>query len=243
MVQRAEHTAGAVPQTKLHGVLWRPLCTAGSGWLYSQCRMATMSELERALTGDATTGAEAQPSAEPERTTGFVSGPQPLRPPVPSHAIPRPAPAPIRRPEPAPKPRFGRTMTALKTVLPILQRALPLLEGNVASAVANLLAPMPLSSRVDLEPVERAIRSMHTDLEQLRDSHGEQTAALKRVDEQLAELKDAAERTADRQRELGDELHSLRRRVVVFAVLGLALLLASVGASVFLIVKTGALGR
>jgi hypothetical protein len=203
-----------------------------------------MSELERAQAEEAmTAGAEAQPSAEPERTAGFVSGPQPLRPTVPLHAIPRPVQTPIRRPEPQPKPRFGRTMNALKTILPIVQRALPLLEGNVASAVANLLAPMPQSSRVDLEPVERALRSVHTELEQLRGTHSEQTAALKRVDEQMAELKDAAERTADRQRELGDELHSLRRRMVVFAGVGLVLLAASVGASVFLILKTGALGR
>jgi hypothetical protein len=203
-----------------------------------------MSELERAQAEEAlTAGAEAQPSAEPERTAGFVSGPQPLRPTVPLHAIPRPVQSPIRRPEPQPKQRFGRTMNALKTILPIVQRALPLLEGNVASAVANLLAPMPQSSRVDLEPVERTLRSLHTELEQLRGTHSEQTAALKRVDEQMAELKDAAERTADRQRELSDEVNSLRRRMVVFAVLGLVLLAASVGASVFLILKSGALGR
>lgn len=205
--------------------------------------MATMSELERANADvPATAGAEAQSPAEQERPAGFVSGPQPLRPTTALHGLPLPQP-PIRRPEPEPKPRFGRTMNALKTILPILQRALPLLEGNVGSAVANLLAPMPQSSRVDLEPVERALRSVHTELEQLRGTHGEQTAALKRVDEQLAELKDAAERTADRQLELSDELHSLRRRMVVFAGVGLVLLAASVGASVYLILKTGALGR
>ncbi len=203
-----------------------------------------MSELERGQAENpATTGAETQPSVAPEQTTGFMSGPQPLRPTTPLHAVARTPQRSIRRPEPEPRPRFGRTMTALKTVLPLLQRALPLLEGNVASALANLLAPMPQSGRVDMEPVERALRSMHAEIEELRGTHSEQTAALNRVDGQLADLKDVAERTADRQRELSDELNSLRRRIAVIAGIGLVFLAASLGASVYLILKTGALGR
>jgi hypothetical protein len=199
-----------------------------------------MSEVDetRTTAADATVHA----AAELEHQTVPASGPQPLRPTTPLHALPR-TQLPIRRPEPEPRPRFGRTMNAIKTVLPILQRALPLLEGNVAMTVANLLAPMPFGGSTNLEPVERAIRSVHAEIEQIRSSHDEQSAILKRVDEQLSDLRDVADRLSARQLELTDEIHSLRRRLVVVAVLGLLLLTASLGVSIFLLLKTGAISR
>lgn len=197
-----------------------------------------MSELDESRT----TAAGVEPEAAAEQERPVTSGPQPLRPTAPLRTIPRQQAA-IRRPEPEPRPRFGRTMTAIRTVLPILQRALPLLEGNVASAVANLLAPMPQNVRVDMEPVERALRGVRTEMEQLRGTHGEQAAALKRLDEQLADLRDAADRQSARQIELADAVESLRRRLTALAVLGLLLLAASLGASIFLLLKSGVLGR
>jgi hypothetical protein len=134
-------------------------------------------------------------------------------------------------------------MKAIRTVLPILQRALPLLEGNVAYAVANLLAPLPQGSQASLQPVERALRGVQAEIEQLHCSQKEQSVVLQRLDEQVADLKDAADRQANHQQELSDELHSLRRRLAVVAIIGLLLLSASLGTSLFLLFNTGLLRR
>lgn len=199
-----------------------------------------MSDLEE--TRAAGIGAPEQAAAEAPLTTAPPSGPQPLRPTVPVHAVPRPQ-APIRRPEPETRPRFGRTVHALKTLLPLLPRVLPLLEGNIASTVVNLLAPLPPAPSAGLEPVERALRGVHTEIEVLRTAHGEHTAVLKRLDEQLSDLRDAADRQSARQVELVDEVHSLRGRITVIAVIGLLMLAATAGLSVFLALKTGAFSR
>ena len=132
-------------------------------------------------------------------------------------------------------------MNAIRTVLPLVQRALPLLEGSVASAMANLLAPMPQSARVDLQPMERALKVLHIELDELRSRSGEQSAELKRIGEQLEEVKSAADRQAARQQELSDDLNRLRRRVTVVAVLGLLLLAASLGVGVAVLLRTGRL--
>lgn len=185
-----------------------------------------------------TPGTESTAPAETERAATFTSGPQQLRPTAPMRTIARPQ-QPIPRPEP--QPRFGRTMNAIRTVLPLVQRALPLLEGNVASAVANLLASTPQSARVDLQPVERALKVLHIELDELRSRSGEQSAELKRIGEQLEEVKNAADRQAALQLELSDDLDRLRRRVTLVAVLGLLLLAASLGMGVVVLLRTGQL--
>ena len=202
-----------------------------------------MTEVERAnMSESSVAGSEVQSPAESARPAAFSSGPQPLRPTAPLRTVPRP-PSPVRRPEQEPQPRFGRTMKAIKTVLPILQRALPLLEGNVASAVANFLAPMPQNTQTSLEPVERALCGVHAEIEQLRCTHKEQAAVLQRLDEQIADLKEAADRQAGYQQELSDEVHSLRKRLTVVAIIGLVLLAGALGTSIFLLVRSGGLAR
>ena len=63
---------------------------------------------------------------------------------------------------PAEEPSFSlqRIMSALRSALPLVQRILPLLDGNIASAVGNLVAPHPHpqasapAPKVDLAPIE-----------------------------------------------------------------------------------------
>lgn len=183
---------------------------------------------------------DAEASTGTDRAGAIASGPQQLRPTAPLRTIARP-PQPIPRPEP--RPRFGRTMNVIRTILPLVQRALPLLEGNMASAVVNLLAPMPQGARVDLQPVEHALKVLHMELEELRGKSGDQSAELKRIGEQLEEVKDAADRQATRQQELADDLNRLRRRVTVLAALGLILLAASLGVGIAVLVRTGLFPR
>lgn len=185
-------------------------------------------------------GSDTEASAGADRAGAFTSGPQQLRPTAQLRTIARPQP-PIPRPES--QPRFGRTMHAIRTILPLVQRALPLLEGNVASAVVNLLAPMPQGARMDLQPLEHALKVLRMELEELRGKSGDQSAELKRIGEQLEEVKDVADRQAARQQELADDLNRLRRRVTVLAVLGLILLAASLGVGIAVLVQTGLFPR
>jgi hypothetical protein len=205
-----------------------------------------MKESERIRTDEPeqqarrTRAAESNTPTEADQSPVSSSGPQPLRPTAQLRTIARPQ-QPIPRPEQ--RPRFGRTMNVIKTVLPLVQRALPLLEGNVALAVANLLAPMPQGTRVDLGPMERALKVLDIELDELRGKSGEQSAELKRIGEQLEEVRDATDRQAARQQELADDLDRLRRRVTVVAVLGLILLAASLGVGVAVLLRTGGLAH
>jgi hypothetical protein len=193
-----------------------------------------MSEMDSTTNGKPEQRSEAEASVERERTRLFESGPQPLRPTTPVRTVARPLP-PIAKPAEEPRPRFGRTLGALKSMLPLVQKALPLLEGNIAGVVANLLIPGP--APVNLGPVERAITAVHSEQQELRGRIGEQDAALKRIGDQLEDVKEATERNAVVQREVTDDLDSLRRRVGRIAWIGFALLAVSIGLNVLLFLR------
>lgn len=193
--------------------------------------MAGMNEADVTKTGEAQRNEAEAPA---ERVKLFESGPQPLRPTTPMRTVARPQ-QPLVRPEQPPR-RFGRTLGALKTMLPLMQKALPLLEGNIAGAVANLLIPGP--TQVNLEPVERALTVVHAEHVELRGQLSEQGAALKRIGDQLEDVKEATERNTVVQREVTDDLDSLRRRVGRIAWIGFALLAVSIGLNVVLFLRT-----
>ncbi len=133
-----------------------------------------------------------------------------------------------------------RTASAIRTMVPLLQKLLPLLDGNVASAVANLLLSRPSSvPAVDLEPLETALMRVRGDLAVMQDKSIQQQSALKRIDDQLGMVKEALERAALEQKEAAEELSQTRRSVRVFAVLGAVLLVISIGlnATLFLYMR------
>jgi len=140
------------------------------------------------------------------------------------------------------EPRAGmqRTATAIRTIVPLVQRLLPLLDGNVASAVANLLVPRSLGGpATDLGPLERALMRMRGDLAVMQDKSVQQETALKRIDDRLETVKDALERASQEQKEAAEELGRTRKSVRVFALIGVVLLVISIGlnAALFLYVK------
>ncbi|HUX46122.1 MAG TPA: hypothetical protein VMV57_15360 [Terracidiphilus sp.] len=158
----------------------------------------------------------------------------------------RPAPparALARTEQPAPHepkyPGFGRAMGILRGVLPVVQKVLPLLEGNVPLTVANLLAPTISAPRrpVNLEPMEHAIRKMHAEHLELQTQVTGQAAAMKLLGEQVEALKQLAVRNAEEQDKLATEVYRLRRRLTVLTWVSFALLVASLGASVTLILR------
>lgn len=133
-----------------------------------------------------------------------------------------------------------RTATAIRTMVPLLQKLLPLLDGNVASAVANLLLSRPAGApAVDLEPLETALMRMRGDLAVMQDKSTQQETTLKRIDDQLGTVKEALERAALEQKEAAEELSQTRRSIRIFAVLGAVLLVISIGlnAALFLYVR------
>jgi len=147
-------------------------------------------------------------------------------------ASPRPRQlAPVARPS-----AFQRSVGAIRTVIPIVQKILPLLDGNIASAVSNLLTPHP-HPPVNLAPLENAVVRLHGENMELRNQVIEHNTMLKRVGDQLDLVKEATDRNSLGQQELLDDLHSLRKKVHVLAWVGLALLVISIGVNVFLFLR------
>lgn len=140
-----------------------------------------------------------------------------------------------------PKPRreqastLQRTASALRTAVPLVQKLLPLLDGNVASAVANLVAPRLLGPpTVDLSPIETSLMKLRGDLAVVQDKNAQHDVAFKRIDDQLETMKDVVERTAAEQRDVAANLSRVRRNVLVFWLVGIALMVVSIGLNVAL---------
>ena len=134
----------------------------------------------------------------------------------------------------APRSGFQRAVRIIRTVAPVFQKVLPLLDGNVASVVSNILAPRIETQRVDLEPIENALTKMRKEHLDLRMNLADHTATLNRVAEQVEIVKEAAERNAIEQKELGTDLQRLRAKVNAFAWVGLGLLAVSILVNVLL---------
>lgn len=143
-------------------------------------------------------------------------------------------PPPRRLPPPAPPATgFQRAVGAIRTALPFVQKLLPLLEGNVASAVSNILAPQPPQRQtpapppVDLTPLQRSITDLQTRHGDLRDQVTEQNTSLKRVEDRLEMVREATDRNTLEQQELLADLKSMGRKVNLVAAIAIGLLAIS----------------
>jgi hypothetical protein len=155
--------------------------------------------------------------------------------PAAEHALTRPAQTPrIEQPS-----GMQRAMAAARVVLPVVQKVLPLLDGNVASAVASLLGAgaQRSSSQAALAPVENALTKLHGDQRELHSQVEEQNAALKNLSVQLEMLKEAAERTSQEQQEIIRDLAGIRRKVKLLTWVGLGLLVLSIAINIILYLR------
>jgi hypothetical protein len=126
-----------------------------------------------------------------------------------------------------------------------VQKLLPLIDGNFATAVSALVAPhmhpapppQPQVVHVDMEPVERGLAEVRNSHRELRTQVMEQVSSLKRVEDQLDRVREATDRNTLEQQELVEDLRSVGSRVSTFAIVGLVLLLVSLGLNVYLIVE------
>ncbi len=127
-----------------------------------------------------------------------------------------------------------RTVGAVRMLIPLLGKVLPLLDGNVAAVAANLLMSRPQAQPIDTYPLESALMKVRTELALMQDKAAEHDTAFKRIDGQLETMKDAIERSVVEQRDMAENVSKIQSRVLVFSVLGLVLVAVSIGVNVAL---------
>jgi len=134
-----------------------------------------------------------------------------------------------------------RAVSALRAAMPFVQRILPLLDGNIGTAVSNMLAPHhhaaappPPPPSVDLAPIEDGLAELQTQQRELRDQVVEQNSSLKRVEDQLEMVREATDRNTLEQQELMEDLKGVGAKVNLVALIALGLLGVSVVINVVL---------
>jgi len=126
-----------------------------------------------------------------------------------------------------PKPtKFDRAISMAKTVLPLVGKMLPLLEGNVVSAASNLLNNRPVHE-VNLKPLEDSIAHIQADHRALAFHSSEHKRALRRLEDEFATLQEAVQKNAADQAELIEGVAKLAKRTSSFMRLVIILLVAS----------------
>ena len=125
--------------------------------------------------------------------------------------------------------------------MPLVQRVLPLLDGNVGSAVSNLMAPRPQVTPpqppVNLAPLESGLAKLQLQHRELREVVVEQNVSLKKVEDQLQHVREATDRNTLEQQELLQDLKSVGTKVNIFAYVGIVLLGLSVVLNIVLFVE------
>ena len=123
-----------------------------------------------------------------------------------------------------------RAINAIRSAIPIVQRLLPLLDGNIATAVANVFtpaAPKP-APPVNLAPIQESVTELQVHHRELRDQVGEQTASIRKVEDQLHMVREATDRNTLEQQELMEDLRAVGHKVNMIALVALGLLAVSV---------------
>jgi hypothetical protein len=121
-----------------------------------------------------------------------------------------------------------RALEVLKQGLPMVQKLLPLLEGNFLAAISNLLTPRPQSpQKVDLAPIENQLTEMQLLQHDVRGKIVEHQTAMRRVEDQLEMVKEATDRNTMEQQELMEDLRAMGNKVNLFAAMLLGLLVLS----------------
>lgn len=123
-----------------------------------------------------------------------------------------------------------RAINAIRSAIPIVQRLLPLLDGNIATAVANVFTPAPPkpAPAVNLAPIQESVSELQVQHRELHDQVIEQNASIRKVQDQLQMVREATDRNTLEQQELMEDLKAVGNKVNVIAFLALGLLAVSV---------------
>lgn len=125
----------------------------------------------------------------------------------------------------------------MKQAVPFVQKLLPLLDGQIATAVANMLTARPHTPpppRVDLQPIEHGLADLQIQQANFKDQLTDQNASLKRVEDQLESVREATDRNTLEQQELIEDLKTMTGRVNLLSLLFLGLLVISILLNIFL---------
>jgi len=194
----------------------------------------------RALGSPLQMGASRRPPLRPVDAGNRLVTPTP-----PNRTLGGPAPAaPTEEPS-----SLQRAIAAVRSALPIVQRILPLLDGNLAAAITNMLtgaahAAAPPAPKIDLTPLEDRVSELRIQHRGLRDQIMEQSTALmeqtnviKRVEDQLEMVREATDRNTLEQQEMLEDLKAFGSKVKVIAILTLILVGAGVALNVLLFLR------
>jgi hypothetical protein len=134
---------------------------------------------------------------------------------------------------------FEKTMGVLRTILPIAQKVLPLIDGQIGTVVSNFLGPQASPRQVaqTLLQLQEGLAQLEKQHMELRAAVAGQIGAFKQIDERLEAVRKLTEETAERQRKLAESLEKTRRKVNVAEIAGLVLLTAVVALNVVLFVQ------
>lgn len=133
----------------------------------------------------------------------------------------------------------SRKLEMLKTALVLGQKMLPLLEGNVATALSNLLIPgrsAPASQR-DVAALEGAVGHLKSAQRELSEKISEQSSVVQSLSDKLEMVREATDRNTLEQEEMMTDARALKKKVLIFAWVGLALLVASVAMNIVVLFK------
>lgn len=136
-----------------------------------------------------------------------------------------------------------RAVQAIRAAIPVVQRLLPLLDGNFATVLSNLVTqqphhpPPPPQVRVDLEPVNRSLAEVRDSQRELATQVQEQGTSLKRVEDHLERVREATDRNTLEQQELVEDLRTVGSRLSLFAIIGLVLLGLSLALNIFFLIQ------
>jgi len=180
--------------------------------------------------------APAPPSAAPTRKAQKPMPAAKQKPVItsPSTALAHPVP---------PKPgKLERAISVAKTVLPIVGNLLPLLEGNVVGAAANIVANRQ-AREIDLKPLEEAIGRLQSDQRALAFHTSEQKSAIRRLEDEFAAVQEAVQKHAADQAELAEQVVKLAKRLSSFMRVVSILLIVSILFTTLLVIRIAYLIR
>jgi hypothetical protein len=133
-----------------------------------------------------------------------------------------------------------RAAGIIRHAIPIVQKLLPLLDGNVGTAISNILHPPPPAppvpttalappppTRIDLTPIKESIADLQTLHKDLSLQMTEQSSSLKRVEDHLELVREATDRNTLEQQELLEDLKSMGFKVNLVAAIAIGLLAIS----------------
>lgn len=134
-----------------------------------------------------------------------------------------------------------RTLRVLSSALPLLQRLLPLLDGNVLGAVLNMLTPhahgAPAQKPADLGPLTGGLAELKNQHRELRVQMQEQGESLKRMADHVQTVREALDRNTLEQQDLIEELKTAGKKMNLVALAAFALLAGSIAVNVYLYIQ------